>query len=565
MVRSTLIHPDRLKILLTSIKGACVTLVIVLGLVVMVTRDGSRDDAGKVATTSPPRTAASESMTSSTVAPSGPAARSIDHRSVTNTAAVASMPPNVICDSEECFQALDPTPATAAPAAFGGFDPSLLASTGEEQHAAQLEQDREGLKAAIHEAAPVSKQKPAADIFDVEPEVKKETKPLLVFVDKDPATSEDWTTLNLEQRVTRYLNTRVTCDTTKLFLDELAARLGEVIHVEVSLDAAALEEAQYDNSTNLVIKSKRPRPLRAVLRETLGRHSLSYVTLNDALVITSVARQKETMVTVVYAAADLVVPTQVDEEHPQSDFESLINLIQTTVQPKSWKDVSGDENGGTIDRHENNLTLVVRNTPEVHEEVNELFTKLRAVDVKGKPDAVRNADAAPEQPDKIVRRIYYIAFEPQYSGSSTRTRVPAVSGAAGVSGAADGGGFFCISPERTHARAPALVASDHAPTHNAQINTGDRPQNANTPQGSATPASPFDLSPTTLTTAQMKERMDSLLEIIPTTIDPQSWNLGDKSIKTMENRLIIINSVAAQIEIEKFLRGLKVLNRVEAW
>ena len=63
----------------------------------------------------------------------------------------------------------------------------------------------------------------------------------------------------------------------------------------------------------------------------------------------------------------------------------------------------------------------------------------------------------------------------------------------------------------------------------------------------------------------MKARMDSLVDLIPSTVDPAHWDKEKTTISNMENRLIVINTVASQIEIEKLLRGLKVLSRVEAW
>jgi len=58
----------------------------------------------------------------------------------------------------------------------------------------------------------------------------------------------------------------------------------------------------------------------------------------------------------------------------QPDFQSLIQLITTTIQPTTW-----DENGGpgAIQPHFNNLSLVVSNTQQVHEQIEELLQQLR--------------------------------------------------------------------------------------------------------------------------------------------------------------------------------------------
>jgi general secretion pathway protein D len=57
-----------------------------------------------------------------------------------------------------------------------------------------------------------------------------------------------------------------------------------------------------------------------------------------------------------------------------ADFDSLISLITATVQPESWEDVGGP---GSVAPFETNLSLVIRQTEEVHEEIVDLLGQLR--------------------------------------------------------------------------------------------------------------------------------------------------------------------------------------------
>ncbi|MEY3173664.1 MAG: hypothetical protein RLZZ436_1578 [Planctomycetota bacterium] len=57
-----------------------------------------------------------------------------------------------------------------------------------------------------------------------------------------------------------------------------------------------------------------------------------------------------------------------------ADFSGLINLITTTIEPGSW-DVDGGQ--GTIGQEENTLSLVIRQTTSVHEQIVDLLTQLR--------------------------------------------------------------------------------------------------------------------------------------------------------------------------------------------
>ncbi len=58
----------------------------------------------------------------------------------------------------------------------------------------------------------------------------------------------------------------------------------------------------------------------------------------------------------------------------QADFDSLIDLITTTIAPESWVDVGGP---GSIKEFATNLSLVVSQTQDVHEQIADLLAQLR--------------------------------------------------------------------------------------------------------------------------------------------------------------------------------------------
>src|SRR5207237_2778564 len=58
----------------------------------------------------------------------------------------------------------------------------------------------------------------------------------------------------------------------------------------------------------------------------------------------------------------------------QPDFDSLTELITSTIAPQSWNEVGGP---GAITGYENNLSLVVSQTQEVHEQIADLLEQLR--------------------------------------------------------------------------------------------------------------------------------------------------------------------------------------------
>lgn len=58
----------------------------------------------------------------------------------------------------------------------------------------------------------------------------------------------------------------------------------------------------------------------------------------------------------------------------QADFDTLIDLIVNTIKPQTWDEVGGP---GSIQPFANNLSLVISQTQEVHEEIVDLLEQLR--------------------------------------------------------------------------------------------------------------------------------------------------------------------------------------------
>ena len=59
---------------------------------------------------------------------------------------------------------------------------------------------------------------------------------------------------------------------------------------------------------------------------------------------------------------------------PSPDYDSLIQVITSTIEPATWDSVGGP---GQIAPYEENLSLVISQTPPIHEEIEDLLQKLR--------------------------------------------------------------------------------------------------------------------------------------------------------------------------------------------
>lgn len=63
-----------------------------------------------------------------------------------------------------------------------------------------------------------------------------------------------------------------------------------------------------------------------------------------------------------------------EDERTEIDFDSLIEIVTSSVFPDSWSAKGGE---GSVEPHETTLSLVIRQTPEAHEEIADLLKQLR--------------------------------------------------------------------------------------------------------------------------------------------------------------------------------------------
>ncbi len=103
--------------------------------------------------------------------------------------------------------------------------------------------------------------------------------------------------------------------------------------------------------------------------------NLTYVIKEGVVMITTQEEAESTLETRVYPVGDLVLPPNAPAD-AQADFDSLIELITSTVKPTSWDAVGGP---GSIAPFPNNLTLTISQTEEVHEAIDALLDRLRQV------------------------------------------------------------------------------------------------------------------------------------------------------------------------------------------
>jgi hypothetical protein len=124
----------------------------------------------------------------------------------------------------------------------------------------------------------------------------------------------------------------------------------------IILDKQALDEAgvAYDSLVTLEVKGL---TMRTVLRKVLGDVGLTYVIREEAIQVTTPAKAESMLVTKVYYIGDLIATGAL----PARSVRRLIELIQETVEPRSWQ-----ANGGkaAIAYDPGTMSLVIKQSAE---------------------------------------------------------------------------------------------------------------------------------------------------------------------------------------------------------
>jgi hypothetical protein len=152
-------------------------------------------------------------------------------------------------------------------------------------------------------------------------------------------------------------------------IEDISNRLGQPI----LLDKASLAEVGVSSETQVSLKIKGVTA-RTVLRKILGDVGLSYIVKDETIQVVSEKVARETMITKTYYLGTLLAGGPFSDAGIRfvpglSQFEamqnvlSVVQMIQNTVDPPSW---SANGGKGTITFHAPSMSLIIRNTAEVH-------------------------------------------------------------------------------------------------------------------------------------------------------------------------------------------------------
>lgn len=335
---------------------------------------------------------------------------------------------------------------------------------------------------------------------------------------RERAWAEDTMNVAAMEQIQQKLARRVTLNWTENPLADAMDAVQKEYLIPVQFDKKALEEAGAGTDTPVSLQVT-DVALGNALKVCLQRLDLTYIIRDEVLLITTPEKANNFLQVAVYPVADLVSQTN---DEADADYEHLQEVITTTIAPTTWDEVGGP---GSIKAFENAGSLVISQTQEVHEQLADLFAKLRAKQAKPVAGAAgdshqtesRDSERRDSEAGGLVVRIYLLK-----SGANA----PVV--AKGMAGA---GGFFQVEGPPNPQAAP--------------------PQpKAGLPQPAAcTPSPPEPGNP---------KLAAELALAIKEVVDPASWDVRGTTIRPVAGNLVVRQTPAVHRKIADFLKKLGV-------
>ncbi|MFV1965176.1 MAG: STN domain-containing protein [Pirellulaceae bacterium] len=178
----------------------------------------------------------------------------------------------------------------------------------------------------------------------------------------------------IDNRIRAALAGPITMEFVEEPLVDVAEFIADHAGITVLLDVVSLEDYGIDVETPVTANVKNIS-LRSALRRVLHDLDLTFVIRDEALVITTPEECEAALSIVLHQVHDLVsLASDPGGAGLPSNFDTLIKVITSSVQPDSWDAVGGP---GSIVSVTHPPLLAISQTDDVHEEILFLIRRLR--------------------------------------------------------------------------------------------------------------------------------------------------------------------------------------------
>ncbi len=183
--------------------------------------------------------------------------------------------------------------------------------------------------------------------------------------------------VDIAQRMQEKLDQKVSLTFDDTPLTEAVRTIATTYGVNMILDKRSIDIDGKSKKRHVTLEV-RDVSLRTALGLLYEPQDLEFEVQREVIRIFKAAPESPRFEVRVHRVAELVVPNAEavpdagDTEPRQPEFAELVELIKTTVEPDTWND-----HGGRIAPNEKLLSLVIRQTRDVHDQIVDLLRQLR--------------------------------------------------------------------------------------------------------------------------------------------------------------------------------------------
>ena len=205
------------------------------------------------------------------------------------------------------------------------------------------------------------------------------------------------------EAILRALDKPVQLEFVETPLADVVEFLQQLLQVPVCLDQRSLSDVGVSIDTPIT-RRIRGVSARTALELMLRDLDLQWVPFGEVLLITTPEHADSLLESIVYDVHDLVV-CQDEKGRPALDFDSLIELITSTVGPTTWDEVGG---AGSIAPFEGNgiAAIAVSQTWQTHEKVARVLADVRKASHAKPGETVRPRIIRPRKAAKATTGVF---------------------------------------------------------------------------------------------------------------------------------------------------------------
>jgi hypothetical protein len=178
-----------------------------------------------------------------------------------------------------------------------------------------------------------------------------------------------------EEKIRKALGERTEMDFGNTPLADIVNYFSDRHKIDIKFDHQVLKDAGVNpSSAPVTISTIGSISLRSALNLILNDLELTYAIENEVLLITTKEKADTMLHARVYDVRDLTMTDDTPREGP--DFDSLIELITSTIYANTWSELGGPASIECFDKN-GIYALVISQTDSAHDEIEKLLADLR--------------------------------------------------------------------------------------------------------------------------------------------------------------------------------------------